>query len=113
MTFTREQLSKAIESFPLSSELQGQPHTVALASMESAQVALHEDIAFCQAFLQAIEENVQFTAFTAQMRELYFQHSLSAHAFINIARCFIQLGYRLHSLEMAESVNSFEEPDDE
>jgi hypothetical protein len=87
---TADLMTKALESFP---NLEG---------VCGSMAALMEDKEFACAFVRAVENNDAFVAFAADLREKYTASNQQAWVFINILRCAVQLGYRLHSLELAE-----------
>ena len=63
-----------------------------------------EAIALAEAITAAMIDNQPFYQMSEQLREFYFGHGMQRWAWLNAARCFIQVGYRLHSLELTESM---------
>ncbi len=91
---TKDLLEKTIKAFPL------------LDEMARSTTLSEQDVQLANELNQAMMQCPEFHGMSAHLREVYFQHGMQIWVWLNIARCFMQVGYRLHSLEMAESFQS-------
>lgn len=98
MKITQELIDKSLKSFSTTIEQRS------MSEAQQAMVALEEDTDFAMQFSRAIENSVEFAGFAAHMRETYFAHNMQAYAFIQILRAAVQLGYRMHAIELTESI---------
>lgn len=89
MNITSDLLTRALQSFP-----------------EKPGDAIAEDVEFQTLFCRAMENNEDYAAFVAYCREKLLEYGLTAQRFIQVTTLFVQLGYRLHSIEMMEGMNT-------
>jgi len=89
---TPDLLKQAIESFPTAHD-----------PIHCETSIIEQDMKLANEMMVSIGQCQEFHGMSAQLRETYFQQGMQIWAWVNIARVWMQIGYRLHSLELTES----------